>query len=50
MKDLGEASFILEIKIYRDRFKRMLEFSQKIYMKEMLKKFGMKNSKRRFVL
>ena len=24
MKDLGEASFILDIKIYRDRSKRML--------------------------
>ena len=28
MKDLGEASYILGIKIYRDRSKRMLGLSQ----------------------
>ena len=27
MKDLGEASFILKIKVYRDKSKRMLELS-----------------------
>ena len=27
MKDLGEASFILGIKIYRDKLNRMLKFS-----------------------
>ena len=29
MKDLGEASFILEIKVYRDRLKRMLGLSNR---------------------
>ena len=28
MKDLGEAVYILGIKIYRDRFKRMIGLSQ----------------------
>ena len=50
MKDLGEASFILGIKVYRDRPNRMLELSQKMYIEmyieEVLKRFSMKNSKR----
>ena len=32
MKDRGEASFILEIKVYRDRPNRMLGLSQKMYI------------------
>ncbi|KAK4411870.1 Retrovirus-related Pol polyprotein from transposon TNT 1-94 [Sesamum angolense] len=31
MKDLGEASYILEIKIFRDRFKRILGMTQNSY-------------------
>ncbi|MDM1706743.1 hypothetical protein HX130_23185, partial [Enterobacter hormaechei] len=46
MKDLGEASFILGIKVYRDRSKRMLGLSQKMYIEEVLKRFSMENSKR----
>ena len=46
MKDLGEASFILRIKVYRDRSRRMLGLSQKIYIEEVLKRFSMENSKR----
>ena len=46
MKDLGEASYILEIKIYRDRSKKILGLSQKLYIEKMLKRFSMKNSKR----
>ena len=38
MKDLGEASFILGIKVYRDRPDRMLGLSQKIYIEEVLKR------------
>ena len=49
MKDLREASFILRIKVYRDRSKRMLELSQRMYIEEMLKRFGMKNSKKGLV-
>ena len=49
MKDLGEASFILGIKVYRDRPNRMLGLSQKMYIEEVLKRFSMKNSKRGLV-
>ena len=46
MKDLGEASYIHGIKVYRDRFKRMIGLSQKMYIEEVLKRFGIKNFKR----
>ena len=49
MKDLGEASYILGIKIYRDRPKRMLGLSQKLYIEKMLKRFSMKNFKRKLL-
>ena len=49
MKDLGEASYILEIKVYRDRPKWMLILSQKLYVEKVLKRFSMKNSKRRLL-
>jgi hypothetical protein len=41
MKDLGEASYILEIEIHRNRRKGVLEFSQKSYIEKILKKFNM---------
>ncbi|GJR61057.1 retrotransposon protein, putative, ty1-copia subclass [Tanacetum coccineum] len=37
MKDLGEAAFILGIKIYQDRLKRLIRLSQYAYMDEILK-------------
>jgi hypothetical protein len=37
MKDLGEASFVLGIKIHRDRNKGVLGLSQKAYIEKMLK-------------
>lgn len=46
IKDLGEASYILEIQIYRDRSKRMLGLSQSRYIDTIVKWFGIKNSKR----
>ncbi|GJY29859.1 retrotransposon protein, putative, ty1-copia subclass [Tanacetum coccineum] len=46
MKDLGEATFILGIKIYRDRSKRLIGLSQSDYMDKILKIFKMDNSKR----
>ena len=49
MKNLGEASYILGIKVYRDRSKRMLDLLQKIYIEKVLNRFSMKNSKRRFL-
>ncbi|KAL0440393.1 UNVERIFIED_CONTAM: Retrovirus-related Pol polyprotein from transposon TNT 1-94 [Sesamum latifolium] len=49
MKDLGEASYILGIKIIRDRSKRILGITQTSYVEKVLKRFKMKNSKRGFL-
>ncbi|GJX87552.1 hypothetical protein Tco_0339566 [Tanacetum coccineum] len=46
MKDLGEAAYILEIKIYRDRSQRLIGLCQSAYIKKILKRFRMENSKR----
>ncbi|GJX11008.1 putative RNA-directed DNA polymerase [Tanacetum coccineum] len=46
MKDLGEATFILGIKIYRDRSKRLIRLGQNAYMDKILKRYRMDNSKR----
>ncbi|GJZ99585.1 retrotransposon protein, putative, ty1-copia subclass [Tanacetum coccineum] len=43
VKDLGEAAFILEIKIYRDRSKRLIRLSQNAYMDKILKRYKMDN-------
>nr|GFD28517.1 retrotransposon protein, putative, Ty1-copia subclass [Tanacetum cinerariifolium] len=45
MKYLGEAAFILEIRIYRDRSKRLTGLSQSGYMDKILKRYRMNNSK-----
>ncbi|KAL0405988.1 UNVERIFIED_CONTAM: Retrovirus-related Pol polyprotein from transposon TNT 1-94 [Sesamum latifolium] len=45
---MGEASYILGIKIYRDRSRRMLGLTQSSYIEKVLKRFKMKNSKRGF--
>nr|GEW54944.1 hypothetical protein [Tanacetum cinerariifolium] len=45
-EDLGEAAFILGIKIYRDRAKRLIGLSQNAYMEKILKRYKMDNSKR----
>ena len=50
MKDLGEVSYILGIKIYRDRSKRMLSLSQSRYIDLVLKRFNMEGSKRSYLL
>ena len=49
MKDLGETTYILGIKIYRDRSKRLLGLSQSTYIDKMLKRFSMEHSKRGYV-
>ncbi|GJU72641.1 retrotransposon protein, putative, ty1-copia subclass [Tanacetum coccineum] len=46
MKDLGEAAFILGIKIYRDKSKRLIGLCQNAYMDKILKRYKMDNSKR----
>ena len=46
MKDLGEANFILGIKLWRDRKNRMLGLSQVGYIDKILGRFSMQNSKK----
>ncbi|GKF07708.1 retrotransposon protein, putative, ty1-copia subclass, partial [Tanacetum coccineum] len=50
MKDLGEAAFILGIKIYRDILKRLIGLSQSAYMDKILRRFKMDTSKRGYIL
>lgn len=45
MKDLGEASFILGIRIHRDRSRGILGLSQKSYIEKILLRYGMQGSK-----
>ena len=49
MKDLGKATYILGIKIYRDRSKRLLSLSQSTYIDKMLKGFGMEKSEKGYI-
>ena len=49
MKDLGEAAYILGIKIYRDRSRRLIGLSQSTYLDKVLKKFKMDRSKKGFL-
>ena len=49
MKDLGEAAYILGIKIYRDRSQQLLVLSQSGYIDKVLKRFSMQHSKRGFL-
>ncbi|GJY48362.1 retrotransposon protein, putative, ty1-copia subclass [Tanacetum coccineum] len=49
IKDLGEGTFILGIKIYRDRLKRLIGLSQSAYMDKILKIFRMDTSKRSYI-
>ena len=43
MKDLGNASFVLEIQIHRDRYRGIIGLSQKSYIEKILDRFGMKD-------
>nr|GEU66640.1 hypothetical protein [Tanacetum cinerariifolium] len=49
MKHLGEAAYILGIKIYHDRSKRLISLCQKAYIENILKRYYMENSKRRTI-
>jgi hypothetical protein len=48
MKDLGEAAYILGIRIYRDRPKRLIGLSQDTYIDKVFKWFNMEQSKKEF--
>ena len=41
MKDLKEAFYILGIKVYRNRSKRMIGLSKHMYIEKVLKRFSM---------
>ena len=45
MKDLGEANYILGIKLLRDRKNKVLALSQASYIDKIVTRFGMENSK-----
>ncbi|KAK9018611.1 hypothetical protein V6N11_001581 [Hibiscus sabdariffa] len=49
MKDLGEATYILGVKIYKDRSRRLLGLSQSTYIDKVLKRFSMEESKKGFL-
>ena len=48
-KDLGEAAYILSIKIYRDRSRHLIGLSQSTYLDKVLKKFKMDKAKKGFL-
>nr|GEY83433.1 retrotransposon protein, putative, Ty1-copia subclass [Tanacetum cinerariifolium] len=48
-KDLGEAAYILGIKIYRDRSMRLIGLNQSAYIDKILNKFNIQNSKKGFI-
>ncbi|KAK2978083.1 hypothetical protein RJ640_001501 [Escallonia rubra] len=45
MKDMGEANYVLGVKIVRDRPKRLFSLSQETYIKKVIERFRMHNSK-----
>ena len=45
MKDLGEASFVLGIQIYRDHPQGILRLSQKTYIEKILERYGIQDCK-----
>ncbi|KAM1420933.1 hypothetical protein ACFX2I_003246 [Malus domestica] len=46
MKDLGDASDVLGIKLYRDRSRKLIGFSQSMYIDKVLSRFQMEQSKK----
>ena len=49
MKDLGKVTYVLGIRIYRDRSRRLLGLSQSMYKDTIVKRFDLENSKRGFI-
>ena len=45
MKDLGNASYVLGIEIYRDRPKNILGLAQKCFIEKLLQRYSMQNCK-----
>ena len=45
IKDMGEANYVLGVKIVRDQQKKLLYLSQETYIKKVLERFHMNNSK-----
>jgi len=45
MKDMGEAKFILGVKIHRDRSKNLITLSQESYIEKILERFRMRDCK-----
>ena len=43
MKDMGDASYVIDIKIHRDRDQGTLGFSQESYINKFLEKYRMKD-------
>ena len=46
MKDLGEASYVLGIQLFRDRKNKTITLSQASYIDKVLERFSMKDSKK----
>ena len=46
MKDLGEAQYVLGIKIIRDRKNKIIALSQENYINSILTKYNMQDSKK----
>jgi hypothetical protein len=49
IKVLGEAVYILGIKIYKDGSKRLIVLSQDAYIDKILNRFNMQDSKKGFL-
>jgi len=45
IKDMGEANYVLGVKIVRDRSRKFLSLSQQTYIKKVLERFRMQDSK-----
>ena len=43
MKDMGDATYVIGIKIHRDRFQGFLSLSQETYTNKVLERFRMKD-------
>jgi hypothetical protein len=45
MKDMVEANYVFDVKIIRDHAKRLLGVTQETFIKKMLKRYHMQDSK-----